>query len=130
MLIDNNKCFACGRDNTEGLKLEFSYPENGDKALTTFTPAAKYQGWEDILHGGIIITLLDEVMAKAAVCKGFQVVTGEITAKLKNPARIAETLRCEGRVDVVKKKVVYASGTVYKEDGTIVAQATAKMFII
>jgi acyl-coenzyme A thioesterase PaaI-like protein len=75
------------------------------------------------------MTLLDEVMAKAAVKKGFNVLTGEITTKFKNPARVMEPLRCEAEIEAVKKKVLYARAAVYKENGTIVAQATSKMFI-
>ena len=66
MLIDNNKCFVCGQENTDGLQLKFSYSSDGGKVETRFVPDAKYQGWKEVLHGGIIMTLLDEVMAKAA----------------------------------------------------------------
>ena len=129
MLIDNNKCFVCGQENSAGLKLIFSYSSDDGKVETRFVPDAKYQGWEGVLHGGIIMTLLDEVMAKAAAKKGFRVLTGEITAKFKSPAEIMEPLRCEAEIEAVKKKILYARGTVYKENGTIVAQATSKMFI-
>jgi uncharacterized protein (TIGR00369 family) len=129
MLIDNNKCFVCGQKNKDGLKLQFRYSPDGGKVETRFVPDAKYQGWKGVLHGGIIMTLLDEVMAKAAVKKGFNVLTGEITTKFKNPARVMEPLRCEAEIEAVKKKVLYARAAVYKENGTIVAQATSKMFI-
>jgi uncharacterized protein (TIGR00369 family) len=129
MLTDDNRCFACGRENKEGLQLEFTYPPGNGKAETRFTPSDKYQGWQGFVHGGILVTLLDEVMAKAAAQAGFRVLTGEITAKFKQPACVAEPLRCEAQVENVRKKIVYASAAVFKEDGTIVAQATSKMFI-
>ena len=129
MLIDNNKCFVCGQKNSDGLQLQFRYSPDSGKVETRFVPDAKYQGWKGVLHGGIIMTLLDEVMAKAAVKKGFNVLTGEITTKFKNPARVMEPLRCEAEIESVKKKVLYARAAVYKESGTIVAQATSKMFI-
>ena len=130
MLIDNNKCFACGQNNSHGLKLQFKYSSDGKKVSTTFLPGSKYQGWKDMVHGGIIVTLLDESMAKAALKKGVHVLTGEITTKFKNPAKINEPLRCEAEIDTVKKKILYARGTIYKESGDIVALATSKMFII
>lgn len=129
MLTDDNKCFACGQENPDGLKLQFTYSTDGNKVETAFTPDEKYQGWKGLVHGGIIITLLDEVMAKAAVKKGFNVLTGEITAKLRNPAHVMEPLRCVAQIEAVKRKVIYASSTVYKENGAIVALAKSKMFI-
>ncbi len=129
MLTNDDRCFACGAQNPDGLRLEFTYAPEGAKAQTYFVPDRKYQGWQDIVHGGIIMTLLDETMAKAAVHGGFSVLTGEITAKFKNPARIMEQLRCEAEIREIKKKVVYASAAVYAANGTIIAEATAKMVI-
>jgi len=129
MLTDNDQCFACGRQNREGLQLEFTYPPGNRRAETFFTPSEKHQGWQGVVHGGILVTLLDEVMAKAAAQAGFRVLTGEITAKFMQPGCVTEPLRCAAQIEDVKKKIVYASAAVYKEDGTIVAQATSKLFI-
>jgi len=129
MLVDNNKCFACGSENPDGLHLQFTYAPDGGKVTTTFSPPQKFQGWQDVVHGGILITLLDEIMAKAAVHQGYSVLTGEITAKFKQPAKVMQQLRCEGEVEAVKKKLLYARAAVYAGDGTVVAQATSKMFI-
>ena len=130
MLISDGRCFVCGRDNARGLQLEFSYAPDGLSAETTFVPGETYQGWQGIVHGGIIITVLDEVMAKAAVHKGYAVVTGEITAKLKNPAKVLEPLRCRAVIEKVLRKIIYASAVASREDGTVVAEATAKLVII
>jgi len=130
MLISDGRCFVCGRDNSWGLQLEFSYAPDGLSAETTFLPEEKYQGWQGIVHGGIIITVLDEVMAKAAVHKGYAVVTGEITAKFKNSAKILEPLRCRAVIEDMKKRIVYASAVASREDGTVVAEAKAKLAII
>lgn len=127
MLINDDRCFVCGQENRDGLQLQFTYAPDGSKAETTFVPDIKYQGWSGIVHGGIILTLLDETMAKAAVKKGFNVLTGEITARFRNPAKVMELLRCEAEIEQVKKKIVYARGTVYTHHGTVVAEATSKM---
>ncbi len=128
-LTDNNQCFACGHENKSGLKLLFSYSRDGEKVSTTFTPDARFQGWEGVVHGGIIVTLLDEVMAKAALHKGFTVITGEISTKFKAPARIREQLRCEAEIESVSKKIIYTKATAYNNENTVIAQASSKMFI-
>lgn len=127
-LRDNNCCYACGRANPHGLQLAFS--TNGDGRTTTcFTPDERFQGWEGIVHGGIIMTLLDETMAKAAAAHGYRVLTGEVTTRFRNQAATGEALRCEAAVDAVKKNVLYASAAVYRPSGTLVARATSKMVI-
>jgi len=129
MLIDDQKCFACGKENPDGLQLEFTYSNDGNSVKTTYVPPDKFQGWAGIVHGGIITTLLDEVMAKAAVHKGYRVLTGEITTRFKTPARTREPLLCTARIEQAGKKLLYVSGTAYNPNGEIVAQARSKMII-
>ncbi len=129
-LEDNKCCFVCGPDNPEGLKIQFHYQENGKKVNATFVPPKKLQGWKDVVHGGIIVTLLDEVMAKAAQKSGYAVVTGEIQTRFKNPARVLEPLRLEAEIENVRKKIVYARATAYRDDGAIIAEAKSKMVLI
>jgi len=128
MLANDDTCFVCGKRNPDGLQLEFTYPDDAT-ARTVFVPGKRYEGWRDIVHGGIILTLLDETMAKAAVRKGYAVVTGEIQAKFKAPARVLDTLHCEARVIAVKRSIVYAQGAVHADGGRIIAEATAKMVV-
>lgn len=130
MLSTDGRCFVCGHDNAGGLRLDFCFSAGGQSAETTFVPGETYQGWQGIVHGGILMTVLDEVMAKAAVHAGYRVVTGEITVKLKKPAKIGEPLHCRGAVDSVKKRIVYARASAAREDGAVIAEATAKLVVI
>lgn len=127
-LRDNNRCYACGRSNPHGLQLSFSTDGDG-RTTTRFTPDERFQGWEGIVHGGIIVTLLDETMAKAAAAQGYRVLTGEVTARFRKQAATGAALRCEATVDSVKKGVLYASAAAYNPSGTLVARATSKMVI-
>ena len=129
MLIDNHRCFACGKENQDGLQLNFKYSEDGSKAETTYIPPEKFQGWKDIVHGGIITTLLDELMAKAAIKNGYQVLTGEITIRFKSPAKTLEPLRCVAEVEKAHKKILYVKGPAYNKEGDIVAESRSKMII-
>jgi uncharacterized protein (TIGR00369 family) len=130
MLRSDGRCFVCGKENSGGLQLDFSFSEDGWSAETVFLPDEKYQGWPGIVHGGMIMTVLDEVMAKAAVQRGYNVVTGEMTVKLKNPAKTGEQLRCRGAIETIKKRIIYAGASATREDGTVIAEATAKLVII
>ena len=130
MLSTDDRCFACGKNNASGLRLDFTYSEDGLSAETVFKPGEIHQGWQGIVHGGMIMTVLDEVMAKAAVHTGLQVVTAEMTVKLKQPARTGEPLRCRGTISEVKKKIVYARASAFRPEGSLIAEATAKLVII
>ena len=130
MLEDNHGCFVCGMDNAEGMKLQFQTLDDGKKVTATYVPPEKYQGWQGVVHGGIIATLLDEVMAKAAQKSGYHVVTGELHTRFKSPARVLEPLHLTAVLESVKKKIVYVKSSACREDGTVVAEAKAKMVLI
>jgi hypothetical protein len=55
-----HNCFACGTDNPIGLNLQFY--RLADDVCTEITLDKQYEGWEGVIHGGIVSTLLDEVM--------------------------------------------------------------------
>ena len=129
LTVDNNRCFACGTENDAGLKLQFSYSEDGRTAETRFVPDMCYQGWKDLVHGGILMTLMDETMAKAAVRSGVNIVTAEMTTKFKNPARVGTTLVCTAQVEEVRKRLVYARAGIRDEHGSLIAEATGKLMV-
>lgn len=129
-LINDDSCFACGKNNPDGLGLEFVCSEAGAKTRAVFVPQKKHQGWKDIVHGGIILALLDEAMAKAAAGLGYAVLTGQIQAKFRSPARVLETLHCEGEVVAIKRSIVYARAKVYTEGNVVIAEAESKMMIV
>ena len=84
---DDNFCFVCGSNNPHGLKLSFTYNEKNDETISKAIFPRHLQGWKDVLHGGIISTVLDEILIKAARHKGFDCVTAECAcgARQKTP---------------------------------------------
>jgi len=89
--VDDGMCFACGQGNQAGLQLSFTHLEDG-RIRTEFTPLKKFQGFKDILHGGIMATLLDETMIHLVFGRGEKVVTARLEMKLRKPARIGEKI--------------------------------------
>ncbi len=63
--IADNYCFVCGRDNPRGLKIKVTYFPEELAAETELALPREYQGWAEVIHGGILSTLLDEMMAHA-----------------------------------------------------------------
>lgn len=95
-IINYKGCFVCGEDNKSGLKLNFYFDSASKKAWTEFVPDRHFEGYRDILHGGIISSVLDEVMIKAILYENILAVTSKLTIEFKQPAAIGEKLRAEG----------------------------------
>ncbi|UCE41308.1 MAG: PaaI family thioesterase [Candidatus Aminicenantes bacterium] len=119
-------CFVCGDKNKIGLKVAFFY-ENG-KAKAQYTPTPEFEGYKDILHGGILSALLDEVMIYSIIAQGIITVTIQMEVKFKKPAKIGETLFLEGQVTEDKGKILLTQGKALNQDGTIIAEAKGKFF--
>lgn len=124
LLRDDGYCFACGRNNEKGLHLKFT--GNPDRSITAlFTAARTHQGYQGVLHGGIISTLLDEVMAQALIAQGILAVTAKIEVRFRKPAPLGVALAATGRLCEKKGRLCTATAELTGEDGTIYATANS-----
>jgi uncharacterized protein (TIGR00369 family) len=124
-LEDDHYCFACGEKNPSGLHLAFRIQDG--KVFAEFVPQKIHQGYRDIVHGGIISTIIDEAMVKAALMQGMPAVTAEITVRFKNPLMAGEKLIVEARITNTIRKIIETSATIRKQDNTLVAEGRAKL---
>lgn len=125
---NDNKCFCCGRDNEQGLKLTFQYPETG-RAETEFTIPSYFTGWHDIVHGGLLSMLLDETMAHACASAGRMAVTAELTTRFHHKVQVGEHIKVSARVLEQKSKLSYVEGQISNATGTVVTSAKAKFLV-
>ena len=121
-------CFGCGRDNTIGLKLDFH--QEGESVRAEFIPGEMYQGWPGVVHGGLICTMLDEVMGYAAGYQGLYAVTVKMEVCYRKPAMIGQRLLLCARVKSVSGRTVVCDGEIQLEDGTLIAEAHSELRII
>ena len=125
-LQDDQMCFCCGRKNPDGLQLNFELV--GERKIKTqYTFPKKFQGFKDIVHGGIIATVLDEVMVNLAYRLGIMAVTASMEIRLKRPARVGQTITFYGEIGNSAKRLVEAAAQAYDAEGALVAEATAKL---
>ena len=121
-------CFACGRQNPIGLKLKFQ--RDGDFVRAEFVPGELHQGWPGVVHGGIICTLLDEVIGYAAGFQGLYAVTAGMEVHYRKPAVVGQRLLLAASVKAVSGRDVQCHGELRLEDGTLIADAAARLRII
>ncbi len=122
-LDDDRMCFVCGQDNPGGLRLVFSLDREGKSLSADFTPAKTWQGYKNVVHGGIISTILDEAMTKLAYSLGMNAVTGKLVVRFKKPLMVGERVRITGRILKESGRTVEASAEAVRDDGTVVAEA-------
>ena len=120
----DHNCFACGGQNPIGMHLEIELGEG--TARTEWIPGKDYVGWEEKVHGGIIATLLDEVMAWAPSSHDSWAVTAEMQIRYRAPANPGERLVATGRVTERRRRIYHVAGEVRGEDGRLVAEAEGR----
>lgn len=120
-ILSYKKCFVCGQQNLHGLKARFHF--DGERALTKIVASEEFEGYQGLYHGGILATLLDEVMIKAILARGIFAVTAEMTIRFKRPVTTGDRIRFVGRVVSVKGRLYSTEGEALGDDG--VAYATA-----
>jgi uncharacterized protein (TIGR00369 family) len=124
-LEDDGYCFVCGPKNPIGLKLDFRF--NGKTIKTDFIPRKEHQGYLDIVHGGILSTLLDEAMVKLAIAMDMPAVTAQMDVRLRKALRVKERVTIEARMIKTTKKLLEASAEAVTEDRTVIAEARGKL---
>ena len=128
-LRDNDRCFVCGKKNPAGLAVDFVIDRESRSLSARFTPSDIHQGFEGIIHGGILSALLDEAMAKLAFSLGIPAVTAEITATFRAPASPGEELVISGRLTRETKRLILAESKIVRGP-VVIAEAKGKLLRI
>ena len=124
----DKQCFCCGADNPRGLHLAITYPEKGAAESTLEVPPW-LSGWKNITHGGLLATLLDEIMAHACVGISQKAVTAEITVRYQKAVETGSAIRILGRVEEARGRILTTRGWIYDAEGTVAAEATARFIV-
>ena len=118
-------CLVCGEANPRGFRLR-SRIEGGAVVLDYPTTAAD-AGYAHIVHGGVAMTLMDEVMTWAAIiATGRMCVAAEMTTRLLRPTDVGARLRVEARVTRNARRLVLAAARITDERGAVLTEATGK----
>lgn len=119
------KCFACGKDNPIGLKLEFR--EENNQYITEFTPGEEHQGYPGMIHGGLTAAILDEVSTRYIMSKGILAFTGEINVRYRKRILIGTPVTFRSWVTREKGRIYFVEAEAVLADGMVAAHSTAKV---
>ena len=119
-----NNCFVCGPGNPIGLGVTFRL--DGDVCRAEFTPGPAHAGYGQVTHGGIVFSLLDDVMANWLWLRGQQCFTGRAEIRYRAELPIGTPVLLEGRCLKRKGRMAQMEGKVIRaDDNFVVAEATA-----
>lgn len=121
-------CVVCGNKNPFSLGLQF-HQLDSETVETSFTGNSNLQGYDGILHGGVISTLLDSAMAHCLLIKNIKGVTADLRI------RFLHSVPCNSKISI-KAWITCAVSTLYELkaevtlDGKTMAKAKAKFMEI
>ncbi|QEG24057.1 PaaI family thioesterase [Mariniblastus fucicola] len=124
-----NSCFGCGADNPLGLKLTFhGDPEKGT-AWTEFLPPHFLAGGANMMHGGFIALLLDEVSSKVLSMQGKRGVTRNLEISYQKPVNLSGPVRLEGSLIRHEGRKHFIKARILNPGGDVLAESEA-LFLV
>jgi uncharacterized protein (TIGR00369 family) len=108
--IRPHHCFACGELNEMGLHLKLNL-EPG-RCWTELELPQRFEGWEGIVHGGILCTILDEVMAWSLVARDNWGVTARMSVDFRKPVTVGQAIRAEGWITEDRRRIQVTAGRI------------------
>jgi len=125
---DKNPCFGCSKSNIHGLQLEFH--EDGDELVSIWEPQPEFQGFHNILHGGIQATIMDEIASWTIFVKEKTAgVTSSMNIKYNKPLYLNNgmiTTRC--RILDRQKRIITLETRMIDTKGAVCSEAEIKYF--
>ncbi len=125
-LADDQMCFGCGKQNARGLCLKFDLERAKKRIKTRWEPTKEFQGYANIVHGGIIALILDELMVNLLWTLDLPAVTAELTTRFHRPAGVGHAINCEARLVSKRGRLFRMEAEAKTLHGERIASASAK----
>ena len=121
---NSDMCFVCGRKNPVGLYMRF-YDNGQDEVLSEYTVAERYQSYPGIVHGGILASMLDEVVGRVAMIGDHHhfMVSVRLQVLYRHPVPVETPLKIRGRIIRLRGRLGKAQGEIILPDGNVACEA-------
>ena len=125
-LPHTHSCFVCGESNPLGLKLRFE--TDGRLVQARFRPRPEHNGFKNVVHGGLIATVLDEIMVWACAVRTRKFAfCAELKVRFLKPLPPGEEVVVTGELTANRKgRILEAKAAIRNSQGQTVAEATGK----
>lgn len=121
---DATMCFACGPDNPIGLKISFSL--NDGIVTAEFTANENHVGYENTVHGGIVYSALDDVMANVLYLQNIKAHTAKCEIRYRQALEVGKQVLLKGWIENERRRLVVLKGEMrLASDDSVIADAEA-----
>jgi len=128
--IFDDYCFACGQRNPIGLHMQVSYGPEDLTAASRLTLAPEYVGWQEVIHGGILATLLDEIMSHAIWHFAGPAITLGLDIQFRQTLAPGQLVLVQGRMLETKGRRLKAQGEIIRlADDKLIANAQGRFLL-
>lgn len=129
--IETN-CFVCEPRNEAGLRIPFFHDEAAGTVSATFTLDNRFSGAPAYVHGGVLLAVLDEAMAWAAIAVAHRwAVTGETTTRFEHPVRVGREYAVTARIaDALADSSTLAAAAVITDAKDRVCATASATFVV
>jgi len=121
-----NNCFGCGGANPRGMQLTFERDEAARRIRGRFQLTSDYEGASGYIHGGIIATLLDEVMSKVNRFRKARAVTAELNVEYLRPVQVGQELVIEGWESDAQGRNLFLQSEIRDSSGKVLARGRGR----
>jgi uncharacterized protein (TIGR00369 family) len=125
-----NKCFGCGGANPRGMHLTFEQDDATNRIRGAFRLGPEYQGGANFIHGGIIATVLDEVMGKVCRFRNARAVTAQLTIEYLKPVPVDTDLEIEGKEIEMNGRNIHIAGEIRNQAGQVLARGRGRFVVL
>lgn len=117
--LDEHVCFGCAVSNKDGLRLMFYETDAGGLA-TTWTSDQRFQNYPGMIHGGVGVTLLDELLGQV-VFRETKYLSVSVTAKVDwvRPMTLGDSLTGWARVTGIVNMMQVAEAYLFDSKGRV-----------
>ena len=121
-------CFGCSPDNSLGLKMHFI--EDGDEIVSHWEPSEHFHGYQNVLHGGIQATLMDEIASWVVYVKVRRSgVTSKMNVRYLKPVFVDKgTITLRGRIQAMRRNLADIEVKLFSSDKQLCAEAIITYF--
>jgi acyl-coenzyme A thioesterase PaaI-like protein len=122
--LESSNCFACSPGNARGLKLNFQQTADG-AMIADWVPEMDFEGYQGIVHGGIVSTVLDEAMAKVVDATGIDALTAELRVRFRKQVQSGSSAQVMGWIESRERRMLKTEASIVGQDGNELAHAWA-----
>lgn len=125
---NSRHCFVCGVENPLGLKLEFYYDDEG-RVTCEYVVGDCYQGYPGVTHGGIVASMIDEVLGRVHMGSDMEnprfMYTAKLTVNYRKPVPTGKTIKLVGESVKSKRRTALSKAEIYGPEGDLLVDAEA-----